>query len=273
MYNGDIIEVFISSPADVVEERKIIHNLIEEWNIINTRKKRQILRPISWEKDLYSSFGESTQSIVNRQILDEADILIGIFNARLGTPTKDYNSGSEEEIIRHVDKNKPAMLYFSNENIDRNSFDIEQFNKLNKFKNWCKDKSIFFEYKDMTDFTNKVRTQLGLLLNDSNFSYSLIRNEQTEQFQKIPQKQKDIIQFLTRLSEFKDNNKLSDYINEIGEFRFNRILPALKHLNILNADQTLDGTFHVVILHGFNGYSEQEIKNIIDAINNGEIDI
>jgi hypothetical protein len=273
MYSGDIIEVFISSPADVVQERKIIHNLIEEWNIINTRRKKQILRPISWEKDLYSSFGESAQSIINRQILDEADILIGIFNARLGTPTKDYNSGSVEERIRHVDKNKPAMLYFSNENIDRNSFDIEQFNKLNEFKNWCKDKSVFFEYKDMNDFSNKVRTQIGLLLNDSDYFNSVKKNEQTGQFQKIPQKQKDIIQFLSRLSEFKDNNKLSDYINEIGDFRFRRILPVLKQLDILNADQTLDGTFHVVILHGFSGYSKKDIENIIDAITNGEIDI
>ena len=53
MYSGDIIEVFVSSPIDVVTERKIVYKLIEEWNIINTRNRKQILRSITWEKDVY----------------------------------------------------------------------------------------------------------------------------------------------------------------------------------------------------------------------------
>lgn len=273
MYSGNIIEFFISSPADVVIERKIVHNLIEEWNIINTRKRKQILRSISWEKDLYSTFGESAQSVINKQILDEADVLIGIFNARIGTPTKDYNSGSVEEIMRHIDRNKPAMLYFSNENIDRKTFDVEQYNKLNEFKNWCKDKSVYFEYNDVNNFTNIVRTQIGLLLNDNNYFNSLTEINHTEQYQRVSQKQKDIIQFISQLHEFRDNNKLSKYINEIGDFRFKRILPTLKALDIMNADQSLNGTYHIVIMHGFNGYGKQEIENIIASINNGEIDI
>jgi len=175
MYSGDIIEVFVSSPIDVVTERKIVYKLIEEWNIINTRNRKQILRSITWEKDVYSAFGESAQAIINKQILDDADILIGIFNARLGTPTKDYNSGSVEEIIKHIDKNKPAMIYFSNVNIERKTLDIEQLNKLDEFKNWCKDKSVYFEYDDMTNFENMVRTQIGLLLNNSNYFNSLTK--------------------------------------------------------------------------------------------------
>jgi hypothetical protein len=160
MYSGIIIEVFISSPVDVVIERKIVHNLIEEWNITNTRKRKQILRSLSWEKDVYSAFGDSAQSIINKQILDEADILVGIFNTRIGTPTKDYNSGSVEEIMRHINNGKPAMLYFSKANINRETFDEEQYNKLKEFKNWCKDKSVYFEYDDTNNFTDMFRTQL-----------------------------------------------------------------------------------------------------------------
>ena len=272
MYSGIIIEVFISSPADVVIERKIVHNLIEEWNITNTRKRKQILRSLSWEKDVYSAFGDSAQSIINKQILDEADILVGIFNTRIGTPTKDYNSGSVEEIMRHINNGKPAMLYFSKANINRETFDEEQYNKLKEFKNWCKDKSVYFEYDDTNNFTDMFRTQLGLLLNDNYFNL-LTNDNNNEQNQKLSQKQKDVIQFLHRLSEFKDNNKLSEYINEIGDFRFKRILPALNNLDIINAEQSVDGRFQVIIRHGFEGYSTQDIEGIIDAINNGEIDI
>jgi hypothetical protein len=101
----------------------------------------------------------------------------------------------------------------------------------------------------------------------------LTNDNNNEQNQKLSQKQKDVIQFLHRLSEFKDNNKLSEYINEIGDFRFKRILPALNNLDIINAEQSVDGRFQVIIRHGFEGYSTQDIEGIIDAINNGEIDI
>lgn len=275
MYNGTIIEVFISSPSDVTSERKLIYNLIEEWNIINTKRRKQILRPISWEKDVFSSFGESTQSIINAQILNDADLLIGIFNARIGTPTKEYSSGSVEEIIKHIENNKPAMLFFSNENIDRKNFNIDQYNKLNEFKDWCKEKSVYFEYSNIDEFRDIIRTQLGLMLNNNDY-FSISTNElnnNSQQYQKTSQKQKDIIHFLSHLSEFKDNKRLSDFISQIGSFRFNRILPALKNLDILNAEQTLDGTYQIVILHGFHGFSETEIKNIIYSIENGEIDI
>ena len=205
MYKGDIIEVFITSPSDVVEERKIVHNLIEEWNVINTKKQKMILRSITWEKDLHSSFGESPQSIINEQILDDADILIGIFNARLGTPTKEHDSGSVEEIKRHIEQNKPAMLYFSNDKINRDTFDNEQYDKLKLFKDWCKDKSVYFEYNDTTEFTKIVRTQIGLLLNNTDYFYEEIPYNQPERYRKPPQKQNDLIQFLMRLHEFTDN--------------------------------------------------------------------
>ena len=272
MYIGDIIEVFITSPSDVTTERKAVHNLVEEWNIINTKNRKMILRPITWEKDLYSSFGQSAQSIINEQILDEADILIGIFNARLGTPTKDYVSGSVEEIIRHIEKNKPTMLYFSNENIDRTTFDNDQFNKLKQFKDWCKNKSVYFEYNDINEFTNKLRTQIGLLLNKNDYFKSVKKYDRTEEYQRVSQKQNDIINFLKRLHEFKDHRKMDEFINDVGEFRFKRILPTLKHLDIMNAEQTLDGTFQIAIMNSFERYNKQDIENIIETIKNGEID-
>jgi hypothetical protein len=270
MYSGEIIEVFVSSPTDVVAERKIVYNLIEEWNVINTKKKKQVLRSITWEKDVYSAFGESAQEIINKQILDDADLLIGIFNARLGTPTKDYNSGSVEEIIKHIEKNKPAMIYFSNADIDRKALDIDQLNKLDEFKNWCKGKSVYFEYNDMDNFTNIVRTQLGLSLNNNSYFNSSKKND-TEQNHGLTQKQKDIIQLLLQISDDRDYKKLEVYIEEIGDYRFKKILPALNELDIIDVVEALSGDKTIVIKQGFEGYSKQDIENIIDDIKGGEI--
>jgi len=272
MYNGEIIEVFVSSPVDVITERKIVYKLIEEWNIINTRNRKQILRSITWEKDVYSAFGESAQEIINKQILDDADILIGIFNARLGTPTKNYNSGSVEEIIKHIKKNKPAMIYFSNANIERKSIDIEQLNKLDEFKNWCKDKAVYFEYGDIDNFSNIVRTQIGLLLNNNSYFNSLTKRNDTEQNHELTQKQNDIIQLLSQISEDRNIKKLEAYIKEIGDYRFKKIIPILKSLDILDVIGAIGGPT-VLTRQGFEEYSKQEIENIIDDIKNGELKV
>jgi len=275
MYSGEIIEIFVSTPSDVVEERRIVYNIIEEWNIINTRKKKQILRSINWEKDVYSAFGKSAQEIINKQILDDADILIGIFNARLGTPTKDYNSGSVEEIRKHIEKNKPAMIYFSNANIERKTLDIEQLHKLEEFKNWCKGKAVYFEYDDTNNFANMVRAQIGLLLNNNSYfnpSKPLKKKDETEQENGLTQKQKDIIQLLLQISEDRTIKKLEAYMNEIGDYRFKKIIPTLKFLNILDVVETIGGST-ILVRQGFEEYSKQDIESIIEDIKNAEIKV
>jgi len=271
MYIGEIIEVFVSSPVDVGNERKIVYNLIDEWNVINTRKRKQILRSITWEKDVYSAFGESAQEIINKQILDDADILIGIFNARLGTPTKDYNSGSVEEIIKHIEKNKPAMIYFSRAAIERETLDIEQLRKLDEFKNWCKDKAVYFEYTDMDNFTNMIRTQIGLLLNNNYFN-SFTKKNDTEQNNGLTQKQKDIIQLLLKISEDRDFKILEEYKKEIGNYRFKKIAPILKSLNILDVT-FISGGSNIFSRQGFYEYSKKDIESIIYEIKNGELKV
>jgi len=246
-----------------------VYKLIEEWNIINTRNRKQILRSITWEKDVYSAFGESAQEIINKQILDDADILIAIFNARLGTPTKDYSSGSVEEIIKHIEKNKPAMIYFSNANIERKSIDIEQLNKLDEFKNWCKHKAVYFEYGDIFNFSNMVRTQIGLLLNNSYFN-SLAKKNDTEQNHGLTQKQNDIIRLFSQISEDRNAAKIKAFMDEIGNYRFKKIMPVLKSLHILDVAETLGGPNYYT-KRGFDEYSKQDIENIIEDIKSGEI--
>jgi hypothetical protein len=55
----------------------------------------------------------SSSKIINRQLLDEADIVVGIFGTRVGTRTEKYVSGTVEEIKRHVAAGKTAKVYFS----------------------------------------------------------------------------------------------------------------------------------------------------------------
>jgi hypothetical protein len=86
------------------------------------------------------------------------------------------------------------------------------------------------------------------------------------------QKQKDLLYFFSRLVEFRQNNEnLSEFIGEIGQFRFISIVPALKSLNILSATQSLDGNFTCTLMHGFSAYNENDILAIGESIKKGEI--
>jgi hypothetical protein len=86
------------------------------------------------------------------------------------------------------------------------------------------------------------------------------------------QKQKDLLFFLSRLVEFRQNNEnLSEFIGEIGQFRFISIVPALRSLNILSATQSLDGNFTCALMQGFSDYNENDILTINESIRKGEI--
>lgn len=54
--------------------------------------------------------GISPQSIINEQILDKCDFLVGVFWKRIGTATDKYASGSVEEIEKHMKLNEYPLF-------------------------------------------------------------------------------------------------------------------------------------------------------------------
>lgn len=45
-YTATVIPIMIASPGDVAEERKIIREVIHEWNDINANASKVVLSPI-----------------------------------------------------------------------------------------------------------------------------------------------------------------------------------------------------------------------------------
>jgi len=58
--------------------------------------------------------GDRPQAILNKQLGEISNILIGIFWTRLGTHTGQAESGTVEEIEEFMKAGKPVLLYFSN---------------------------------------------------------------------------------------------------------------------------------------------------------------
>lgn len=164
-YDAKVFNVFIASPNDLTNERKILGDVIHEWNAVHSNNRKIVLLPVRWETHVSPEIGRRPQAIVN-QVLDKSDLLVGVFWTRLGTSTGGYPSGTAEEIDRHVKAGKPAMLYFSNAPVRQDSVDIEQWQKLKEFKDAYKGKSLYETYDELGELKEKFYHQLQLKIND-----------------------------------------------------------------------------------------------------------
>lgn len=155
----------IASPGDVASERSIIRDVIYEWNAVHSESRNIVLMPIGWESHSSPEMGGSPQDIINKQVLDKCDFLVGVFWTRIGTPTSEYASGTVEEIEKHISTDKPAMLYFSSQPVAMDTVDLKQVEELKSFKNSCQSRGLYESYDSHTDFKTKFYRQLQLKLN------------------------------------------------------------------------------------------------------------
>jgi hypothetical protein len=160
-YTAEVKKVMIASPGDVSQERRIIRDVIEEWNTIHAEDRRIILMPIGWETHSSPLMGDRPQAIINKQLLVQTDLLVAVFWTRLGSPTGTTSSGTVEEIEEHLAANKPAMLYFSSTPVRPDSVDGDQYSALKAFKTSCKAKGLIEEYEDFAEFREKFSRQLA----------------------------------------------------------------------------------------------------------------
>ncbi|MBT2921455.1 DUF4062 domain-containing protein [Vibrio anguillarum] len=164
-YEAKVFNVMIASPGDVSSERAIIRDVIYEWNAVHSESRNIVLLPVGWETHSSPEMGGQAQEIINNQVLDRCDLLVGVFWTRIGTPTTEYASGTVEEIEEHIKSAKPAMLYFSSQPVALDTVEPEQYAQLKAFKESCQNRSLYESYDSRSSFKDKFYRQLQLKLN------------------------------------------------------------------------------------------------------------
>ena len=158
------LKILVASPSDVETERKIVEEVIEDWNIRNSNEHHMELKAVLWEKHAASENrgnGDGPQEVITRQIVDDCDCAIGIFWNRIGTPTKLAEGGAVEEVQRMLTVLKrPVMLYFSNLPIARNKVDKGQEAKLDEFRALMNKDGLVWEYKSRATFQKLLARHL-----------------------------------------------------------------------------------------------------------------
>lgn len=165
-YDCRVYRILIASPSDVEEEREIAVRVIQEWNDLYSYSRKIALLPLRWETHTAPEYGTRPQEVINRTIVDQCDLLVGIFWTRIGSPTGVAESGTLEEIERVGNAEKPVMLYFSRVEIDPDRIDLSQIEKLKNFKKKTYPKGLTESYKTIIEFRDKFAKQLELKVRD-----------------------------------------------------------------------------------------------------------
>ena len=165
-YKANTFNVMIASPGDVASERAIIRDVVYEWNAVHSGTRKIVLLPIGWKTHSSPEMGVPAQQVINRQVLNKCDLLVGVFWTRLGTPTEKHLSGTVEEIEEHIASGKPAMLYFSSQPVAMDTVDLDQIQKLKAFRQSCQGRSLYESYDSHGDFKEKFYRHLQLKVNE-----------------------------------------------------------------------------------------------------------
>lgn len=92
--------IFLASPGDMLDERQLVRKFFESYNRNIANRNGLEFKVVDWENYSTSGVGR-TQALITEQTLDEYRaslvLVIGLLGQRFGTPTAQYESGTEEE--------------------------------------------------------------------------------------------------------------------------------------------------------------------------------
>lgn len=165
---------FIASPSDVTEERKEILAAIEDVNREDGKDLGFIVEPVMWENTVPAQ-GDGGQEVINQQLEPgNQDMFIGVFWSKIGSPTKDFNSGTIEELHlaeeAYAKTGRPQiMLYFCTRALPRD-VDVNQLQKVNDLQKVCKDKYLYKEFVSKEQLRGFVRQGIKSCIRKSNGS-------------------------------------------------------------------------------------------------------
>lgn len=162
-----LIQIFISSPSDVADEREIIEEVVNELNVTFLEHDGVYLKPLRWETEAYPGFSnEGAQGVISQQISDDYEIFIAVFWQRFGTPTSEASSGTEHEFAQAYARWKEdpnsvqIMIYFKQEGILPDEIDVEQIILIKDFKEKIKSKGLYWEFVGHDEFKRYLRLHI-----------------------------------------------------------------------------------------------------------------
>lgn len=156
--------LLISCPTDIKDEISIIKEVVNRWNELNSKSQNCSVIASHWSVNSYPESGERAQQLVNRQIVTDADIIVGIFWSHFGTPTGLARSGTEEELRLGLTLEKDIMLYFSEIPIPNYLINEDELVKINLFKEEYKSNGVYWTFNSLENFRSVFTRHFDLVM-------------------------------------------------------------------------------------------------------------
>lgn len=181
MFDAHVIEVFISTPSDTDEEVEAIKAGLLSLNTSRGKREGVVVLPHHWKTDAVPRMSaEGAQGVINKQLLDKADIVVALFDSRLGQATEDAVSGTADEIKRSTEAGKHVHTWFSEEPIQRRDVDPEELARLAKYRKQLEGQGLLGVYVSPDDLAYKVRTAIEQDIDEMGLGAAQVRKPKGE---------------------------------------------------------------------------------------------
>lgn len=139
-------DLLISCPSDIKDEIQLIEKAVDQFNTQFSDTLGISIRIKHWRKNSYAQSGGKPQALLNEQFVNECDAAVAVLWTRFGTPTDQYDSGTEEEIEIMLEAQKQVFMYFSDKQLPPSQIDSNEYEKVKAFREKYKGKGIYFSY-------------------------------------------------------------------------------------------------------------------------------
>ena len=165
-FSATVVRVLIASPSDTAAARQALREALEDWNGLHAENDGVMVLPLMWERDATPEMTDRPQGVINRQLVDAADMLVGVFWTRLGTPTSEAESGTAEEIERLIEAGKPVLLYFSSEPVAPDIIEADQHSRLVAFGQALEKRGLVDRFSTTEDLRRKASAAMTRTIRD-----------------------------------------------------------------------------------------------------------
>lgn len=140
----------------------MIETAVDEFNELYAEPLGITIKTRHWSKSSYAQSGGKPQALLNEQFVNKCDAAVAIFWTRFGSPTDEYDSGTEEEIEIMLRSGKQVFMYFSDKPIPPSQMNEEGYEKVQAFRDKYKDRGIYFTYSSDEEFKKLFFAHLSM---------------------------------------------------------------------------------------------------------------
>lgn len=164
-----LFRIVVASPSDVQPERNCLETVVAELNQGIAGLAGLRLELCRWETDTYPGFHvDGPQGLIDSILhIEDADLLIGIFWKRFGTPVADAGSGTAHEFRIAYDawkrNEKPQIMMYFNQRkyMPQSPTESDQQRQVLQFKADFPSEGLWWPYRGKNHFEGLIRNHLS----------------------------------------------------------------------------------------------------------------